>query len=125
MLDMLKQKFSYHYLDVVFALTLCGYSLDVNIDILYSIVLIHLNSMFVYLCACFFFFFFIWVDLGPKFFHIILGLSLHMQSLPVVHHWTALSEYAAHLEIVICIPSGSAEKVKGAVVELVQLLEPM
>ncbi len=55
MLAMLKQKCSYHYLDVVFALTLCSYYLDVNIDMLYLIVLIHLNSMFVYLCACFFF----------------------------------------------------------------------
>lgn len=55
MLDMLKQKFSYHYLDVVFALTLCSYYLDVNIDMLYLIVLIYLNSMFVYLYACFFY----------------------------------------------------------------------
>ncbi len=55
MLAMLKQKCSY-YLDVVFALTLCSYYLDVNIDMLYLIVLIHLNSMFVYLCACFFFY---------------------------------------------------------------------
>lgn len=29
------------------------------------------------------------------------------------------------MEIVICIPIGSAEKVKAAVVELVQPLEPM
>ncbi len=55
MLDMLKQKCSNPYLDVVFALTLCSSYLDVNIDMLYLIVLIHLNSMFVYLCACFFF----------------------------------------------------------------------